>query len=411
MNSPRLSVVIPVHNNFLLTKACLFSLKKHHPKTSMEVIIVDNASTDETATVLTPLGEGLFPGAFQHIRFPENRNFGPACNEGAQQARGEYLFLLNNDTEVTEGWFDPLEQAIASDDYAAVGPLLLYPGSLCVPRNRVQHLGVASNPRQQVLHAYEFFPVEHPVVARKRKLQCITGAALFMRRQVFSELGMFYPEYKNGFEDVDLCLTLREKHLKCQCVPRSVVYHRQGQTLGRYANDTANAELLSTRFQRYFEPDYHRFLFQDGYELQADAFLDFRAQPHASRMAELRKRMAEQNDLDACRALILEEPLFEPAYRRFIELSENAESAVQCAYLGHRFFGGPWWAVKLFQIGRAIENQMLMQTAQGSLLRYERQGIETMIPIAQKGARDASRSGNNFLSTLYLDWMKRFARR
>lgn len=89
-NNP-VSVIIPVFNNWELTRQCLSSLAENSPA-DLEVIVVDNGSTDETATGLEPLGQTLFEKHFRRIRFEENRNFAPACNAGAQAAHSEFLF-------------------------------------------------------------------------------------------------------------------------------------------------------------------------------------------------------------------------------------------------------------------------------------------------------------------------------
>ncbi|TVQ97634.1 MAG: glycosyltransferase, partial [Desulfovibrionales bacterium] len=92
MTSPHLSIVIPVFNQWPLTEQCLRSLREHTPGRFFEVIVVDNASTDETATHCEALGTSLFPDRFNYLPLPENLGFGRACNFGADQAEGEFLF-------------------------------------------------------------------------------------------------------------------------------------------------------------------------------------------------------------------------------------------------------------------------------------------------------------------------------
>ncbi len=94
LSTPAISVVIPVFNKWELTKACLESLAQHTPSGVVEVIVVDNGSTDETAHALAPLGKQLFGDLFAPIRWEENRNFGPACNAGAAAARAPMLFFF-----------------------------------------------------------------------------------------------------------------------------------------------------------------------------------------------------------------------------------------------------------------------------------------------------------------------------
>ena len=105
--TPAFSVIIPVYGRWDLTRACLVSLRDHSCDQAYEVIVVDNASTDDTATELAPLGRSLFGEAFSVLRFTENKNFGPACNAGAAKARAPLLFFLNNDTLMTPDWAPP----------------------------------------------------------------------------------------------------------------------------------------------------------------------------------------------------------------------------------------------------------------------------------------------------------------
>ena len=261
----RLSVIIPVFNQFSLTRDCLRSLREHAPETGMEVLVVDNGSTDETAADLDPLGAELFGDRFRAIHLVENRNFGPACNLGAREARGEYLFFLNNDTVLTPGWFPPLLEALTGDCGAA-GPLLMYPARGPLPVDRVQHLGVACKPQLHLYHLYEFFPVTHPAARRPRVSQFLTGAALFLPRQVFFEAGLFHEGYANGAEDLELCVRIRQSGRSLRCVPKSRIYHLQGQTPGRHDHERENVRLFKERNLWALYPDYHERLREDGYE-------------------------------------------------------------------------------------------------------------------------------------------------
>ena len=140
--TPTVSIIIPVRNQWKLTEACLRSLAEHTPQDDIQILVMDNGSTDDTSTQCAPLGAALFGSRFRHIPLGHNRNFGPACNEGAHAADADYLFFLNNDTLLTAGWLPPLLDAFARQpDLGATGPLLLYPDG------RVQHAGVTFTPK------------------------------------------------------------------------------------------------------------------------------------------------------------------------------------------------------------------------------------------------------------------------
>ena len=257
--APTFSVIIPVFNKWDLTAACLRSLREHTLEYDYEVIVVDNASSDATATELQPLGQSLFGARFCAIRFAENRNFGPACNAGAVAASAPLLFFLNNDTLLNPGWSPPLVAALAADPkLGGVGPLLLY------ENNAIQHLGVCFEP-QSVNHLYRGFPSEHPVASRRRHFQAITAAALLMPTGIFRKHNGFHEGYRNGFEDVDLCLRIRATGKYFSCIPESVVYHLESQTIGRMESEADNAGLLFERCGHLFRPDKHLIGLDDGF--------------------------------------------------------------------------------------------------------------------------------------------------
>jgi len=254
------SVIIPVYNNWSLTAACLRSLRENTPEYAYEVIIADNGSTDDTARELPDLGRTLFGERFHHIRFEENRNFGPACNAGAARATAPLFFFLNNDTLLTQGWAPPLVRALHDDSrLGAAGPLLLYED------DTVQHLGVAFDV-SGVEHLYRSFPRTHPMVTKRRHLQALTGAALMVPADIFHKHGGFHEGYENGFEDIDLCLHIHATGKKLSCIAESVIYHLESRTPGRKAGDADNARLLFQRCGHLYAPDKHVLGLKDGFE-------------------------------------------------------------------------------------------------------------------------------------------------
>ena len=240
---PTLSVVIPVHNKWELTAACLRSLAEHTPGGDVAVIVVDNASADDTSGACPALGSSLFGRRFRYRRFENNRNFGPACNAGAALADSALLFFLNNDTLLTPGWLPPLQDALAAEpDLVGVGPLLAYPD------DTVQHLGIVITPAgDSIGHLYAGLPLAHPLARRRRRFPAITGAALMVSRALFLEAGGFCEAYVNGFEDVDFCLALAENGGVMSVIPESRVIHFESQTPQRRDHDEDNGRLLRAR--------------------------------------------------------------------------------------------------------------------------------------------------------------------
>ena len=269
----QVSIIIPVFNNWHLTRQCLESLRQHTPGNFFEVLLVDNGSTDGTGTYGPSLGHSLFGPNFRHLRLKSNINFGPACNLGAKESKAPLLFFLNNDTILTHNWWPPLVAGLdAEAQVGAVGPLLLYPGEGPL-KARVQHLGIAIEPQLYPIHLYEFFPPSHPLVRKKRYFQALTGAALLIPKKIFLDCGGFFEGYINGGEDVDLGCRLRQQGKLFTCVTKSRIYHLVSQTPGRHLHERHNAEVFKSRCLHLLIPDLHLFTGGDGYALRLSPWL------------------------------------------------------------------------------------------------------------------------------------------
>ncbi|HEX7766248.1 MAG TPA: FkbM family methyltransferase [Nitrospira sp.] len=252
------SVIIPVWNRCELTRDCIAALATTIKDLSWELIVVDNHSTDETAAFLATLS-----GDVQVIRNQDNLGFAKACNQGAAAARGQYLVFLNNDTVPLDGWLQALRnEAEEQPDVGVVGSKLLYPDKT------IQHAGVVFSRRHRIpFHVYQKFPGDHPAVNQRREYQAVTAACLLIRKDLFHEVGGFDERFLNGFEDIDLCLKVREKGHKIVYQPKSVVIHHESQTPGRKTHDESNARLLLERWKDHWwqtDEDLHHH--RDGYK-------------------------------------------------------------------------------------------------------------------------------------------------
>lgn len=233
------SIIIPVWNKLELTKQCLVALGPATEDVTFELIVVDNHSTDGTPEFLASLG-----GDVRIITNEANLGFAKACNQGAKVATGSYLMFLNNDTIPLKGWLRALVDEMHSNpDVAVVGSKLLY------ENDTVQHAGVAIDRLNMTpYHIYAGFASDHPAVNKRRELNAVTGACFLIRGSVFSEIGGFDEGFINGFEDVDLCLKVREKQGRVIYQPKSVLYHLESQTPGRKQHDQANGRRLNQRW-------------------------------------------------------------------------------------------------------------------------------------------------------------------
>jgi GT2 family glycosyltransferase len=217
------SIIIPIYNRLDLTSVCLETIYKIGSKNSFEVIVVDNASSDGSKEYLKGYRKRI-----KYIRNEENLGFAKACNQGAENAIGEYLLFLNNDTKPTKGWLDILVKELDDNRKTViVGSKLLY------PNDTIQHAGVVFGKTKEAYHLYKFHRKEKIYVNKKRKFQAVTGACMLIRKNIFEKINGFDEIYVNGLEDVDLCLKVGKIGADITYCPKSVVYHFESMSEGR----------------------------------------------------------------------------------------------------------------------------------------------------------------------------------
>ncbi|MEW6517299.1 MAG: glycosyltransferase [candidate division FCPU426 bacterium] len=217
------SIVIPVFNRVEYTRACLDALVATTPNEGVELIVVDNASTDATPELCQALS-----GDVRVIRNAENLGFVRACNQGAAVARGKYLLFLNNDTVPQSGWLDALLRPAETDErVAAVGAKLVYPDG------RLQEAGgIIFNDGS----GWNFGRLDDPAKPAYQELVEVdycSGACLLVRRRAFEQVDGFDLRYAPAYyEDTDLCFSLREQGYKVMYCPGALVVHCEGATAG-----------------------------------------------------------------------------------------------------------------------------------------------------------------------------------
>lgn len=230
---PDTSIVIPVFNKVEFTFQALRSLLREVNFDETEVIIVNNASTDETPRLLTH-----FQGLITVINNEENRGFVDASNQGAAVARGKYLVFLNNDTVVLPGWLKHLRETIEGEArVGAVGSMFLYEDG------RVQEAGAIVWRDGAAFHYGWAGSSEDRRYNFAREVDYCSGASLLVRRDLFEQLGGFDRRYAPAYyEDADICFGVRSLGYKVIYQPMSRIVHHEGATAGR---DT------TTGFKRY----------------------------------------------------------------------------------------------------------------------------------------------------------------
>lgn len=240
--SVRASIVIPVHGKLDYTLACLRSLAQTRLPADAEVILIDDASPDDTGSVLPAI-----PG-LRYQRNARNLGFVGSCNVGAAMARGEHLVFLNNDTTLTTGWLDALLRTFETHpDTGLAGAQLVYPDG------RLQESGGIVFSDGSGWNFGRFEDPRHPAYTFVREADYCSGAAIALPRALFERLGGFDERYAPAYyEDTDLAMKVREAGLKVRVQPASVVIHHEGITAGTDTSSGVKAYQVRNQ-QRFLE--------------------------------------------------------------------------------------------------------------------------------------------------------------
>lgn len=233
-----------VFNKADLTRHCLETLRATlEGAGDGEVIVVDNASSDETPEMLR-----AFPWV-RVVRNDVNLGFAKANNQGARLASGRFLALMNNDMEAHPGWLAAMLSVAGEPGVGIVGAKLLFPDGT------LQHAGVGFGPLRfgsaPIFAMHEMYraPADHPQAGVRRDLQCVTAACMVTPRALFERLGGFDEGYWNGNEDVDYCLRVRSEGLRVVYEPRAVLTHFESQSgIQRFRRLAYNVERFSQRW-------------------------------------------------------------------------------------------------------------------------------------------------------------------
>ena len=218
----RVSIIIPVYNQFDYTYKCISSIVNTVKNITYEIIIGDDMSTDETKRITE-----FFP----NVRVNKNESdhgFLMNCNRAANLAKGKYILFLNNDTQVQEDWLSSLVSLIESDEkIGMVGSKLVYPdgtlqeaGGIIWSDASGWNYGRGNN---ATLPEYNYV----------KEVDYISGASIMIRSSLWNAIGGFDERYKPAYyEDSDLAFEVRKHGFKVMYQPKSVVVHFEGISNG-----------------------------------------------------------------------------------------------------------------------------------------------------------------------------------
>ena len=232
----RVSILIPTCDHIRDLETCVESIYARTTYPDFEILLIENNSKEEqtfrsyermrkehpdTLKVLTWQGKGF--------------NYSALNNFGAQYATGEYLLLLNNDTEViTPGWLEEMVMYAQQKRVGCVGAKLLYPD------DTIQHAGVGFGIGGVAGHLHKYFPATSDgYMGRLNYVQDVygdTAACLLIRKEIYDEVHGLDESYAVAFNDVDFCVRVREAGYTNVFTPFAQLYHYESKSRGMEDN-------------------------------------------------------------------------------------------------------------------------------------------------------------------------------
>ena len=241
---PLTSIVIPVYNNLKFTLSCLHSIYGINSKAPFEVIVVDDCSQENYSVLLRHYPQ------VKLIRNQKNLGFLRTANRGAQEAKGEYIVFLNNDTEVLPFWLDELATALYHHPEAGmIGSQLIHmrtgtlqeSGNLICKDGTMMPLGRGIDPN-------------HPEFTFFKEVDFVSAASIILRKKVFDEMNGFDICYAPAyFEDPDLGLRLQNAGYHNYVMPLSRVLHYEMISYGNTLEGACekNRQFFFARWKDY----------------------------------------------------------------------------------------------------------------------------------------------------------------
>nr|NJM00996.1 glycosyltransferase family 2 protein [Desulfobacula sp.] len=250
-NLPKVSILVLTFNNIIINKLCLRSIYCNTTYPNFEVIVVDNASTDETPVWLKTYSKTH--SNLKLILNSDNLGFAGGNNQAAREATGEYLIFLNNDTVVTPGWIEKLLSHFQSDPgIGLVGPVTNATGNeALIP---VSYTSPAE---------MEAFALDRAtsMTMRAFDIRMLAFYCVMARKDQYENLGGLDERYAVGmFEDDDLAVSYHQQGLRVVCAEDVFIHHFQGASFEKLKSEkyqeifAENRKKYEEKWGRVWEP-------------------------------------------------------------------------------------------------------------------------------------------------------------
>lgn len=233
---PLISIIIPNKDHMEDLSRCVESIFNLSTYDNYEIVIVENNS--ETAEIRTYYEEISRHPRVQVVEYKGDFNYSKINNFGVQYAKGEYLLLLNNDTEViTPDWMEELLMYALRKDVGAVGAKLYYPDKT------IQHAGIVIGLGAHRTAGHTHYRIPEANVGYMGRLcyaqdvTAVTGACMMVSKALYEELGGLDESFTVALNDVDFCLRVREKGFLNIFTPFAELYHYESKSRGSDKKD------------------------------------------------------------------------------------------------------------------------------------------------------------------------------
>lgn len=224
----KVSIIIPFKDEVELLKKCLASISRTVNYQNLEIILVDNNSKKQsTLNYLNQIN-----GNYTLLKYPDEFNYSSINNFAVEKAKGDVVLFLNNDIEAIEkGWFEAMVEHIERDEIGAVGAKLSYPDFT------LQHAGVILGINGVASHGHKHLPSNTPGYFMRanaiQNLSACTAACLMVKKEAFKKAGGFDEKnLKIAFNDIDLCLKIREQGNLISYTPFAHLIHHESKSRG-----------------------------------------------------------------------------------------------------------------------------------------------------------------------------------
>jgi len=243
----KVSIIIPTKDKVNVFKKCIDSIIAKTSYGDYEILLVDNQSEEsKTFEYYEKIKDN---DKIRVIIYDKPFNYSAINNYAASQCDDSFLLFLNNDVEViSPKWIEAMIEFAQRKDVGVVGAKLFY------PNNTIQHAGVILGIGGVAGHLHKYFPRDSFGAGDGMRLitvqnfSAVTGACMMIRREVFEEVGGFDEGFSHTFNDVDLCMKIRQRGYLIIWTPYAELYHHESKSRGY--EDTPGKQM---RFKREIE--------------------------------------------------------------------------------------------------------------------------------------------------------------